>query len=111
MHRSIPALITVAALTTGIAASPAAAALVDTAAPLIAVPKDVVYKQKTRGAIVTMTYNVIVDDDLDPHPSVQCTPRSGSRFRVGTTKVACTAKDKAGNTARASFRITVKKAR
>src|SRR3954451_23331106 len=110
MHRILPVVISIAALSSAIAAQPAAAGT-DTTPPIVAVPKDVTYQQKTRGAIVRMTYNVIVDDDLDPRPKVRCTPPSGSRFAVGTTKVTYTASDAAGNSTRASFRITVKKAR
>ena len=36
-------------------------------------------------------------------------PRSGSAFKVGRTKVSCSATDSSGNTARAQFTITVKR--
>jgi hypothetical protein len=36
-----------------------------------------------------------------------CTPVSGSRFKVGTTMVSCSATDGAGNTATGSFTVTV----
>src|SRR5207253_7514706 len=46
-------------------------------------------------------------DGADPHPSVSCTPGSGSRFAIGTTTVACTATDHVGNTSNGSFKVTV----
>ena len=88
----------------------AAAALLiaaDVTAPVLGVPDDIRYQQKERGAVVRMTYSVAVTDDHDPHPRVRCPPKSGSRFPVGTTKVTCTATDKAGNRATDSFKIVV----
>src|SRR3954453_20864251 len=104
MHRILPVVISIAALSSAIAAQPAAAGT-DTTPPIVAVPKDVTYQQKTRGAIVRMTYNVIVNDDLDPRPTVRCTPPSGSRCAVGTRTRTCTSPFAAGWRTRASFRI------
>jgi hypothetical protein len=39
--------------------------------------------------------------------SLTCSPASGSTFGLGTTTVTCTAMDVAGNTASASFNVTV----
>ena len=47
-------------------------------------------------------------DDVDPNPTVTCTPASGSPFPNGDTTVICTATDKAGNTGTASFAVTVR---
>jgi X-Pro dipeptidyl-peptidase len=82
----------------------------DTTPPVLAVPADIHYQQKRAGAIVRMTYTVPVVDDTDPHPRLRCTPRSGSRFPIGTTTVRCTATDASGNRATGSFRIVVKAA-
>ena len=49
------------------------------------------------GAIVT--YTATATDDLDPSPSVVCTPASGSLFAIGATEVECVATDNGGNTA------------
>lgn len=96
--------------------TPAAASLVlagsasaeaDTSPPVLAVPKDMRYHLKDPRAIVRMTYAVGVQDDTDPRPKASCTPRSGSTFPVGTTKVTCTAEDASGNRSSASFKITV----
>lgn len=42
-----------------------------------------------------------------PHPSVICTPGSGSRLAIGTITVACTATDHVGNKSNRSFKVTV----
>jgi hypothetical protein len=90
-----------------VAVNPAAAAAADTTAPVLAVPHDVHYQQQHAGSIVRMNYWVGARDDVDPHPQTSCLPRSGSRFRVGTTTVTCTAADSAGNSVTKSFRIVV----
>jgi hypothetical protein len=46
-------------------------------------------------------------DDLDGPIPVTCAPASGKTFSLGTTKVTCTATDSHGNTASASFTVTV----
>ena len=46
-------------------------------------------------------------DRVDGSVTVECSPASGSTFEIGTTKVTCTAKDKAGNEATTSFYVTV----
>src|SRR5262249_34867342 len=46
-------------------------------------------------------------DLVDGPVPVSCAPASGSNFPVGTTTVVCSARDRAGNTASASFTVTV----
>ncbi len=46
-------------------------------------------------------------DNVDQAPSVRCSPPSSSTFPLGTTTVTCTATDSSGNSATASFIITV----
>ena len=46
-------------------------------------------------------------DDQDPSVAISCSPPSGSTFTSGTTTVACTATDDAGNSATTSFTVTV----
>lgn len=58
------------------------------------------------GAVVTFAVLARDDRDLDP-PPVTCHPPSGSTFPVGTTTVTCTATDRAGNQATATFSVTV----
>jgi hypothetical protein len=45
----------------------------------------------------------LVDGALTP----TCVPASGSSFALGTTLVTCSATDGAGNTASASFSVTL----
>jgi hypothetical protein len=47
-------------------------------------------------------------DDLDPRPAVACSPRSGSRFPIGTTAVRCEAWDEGGNASTGAFKVHVK---
>jgi hypothetical protein len=58
-----------------------------------------------QGAVVT--YTATATDDRDQHPSLSCSPASGSTFPLGRTTVACTATDASGNTAHGSFTVTV----
>jgi hypothetical protein len=46
-------------------------------------------------------------DVVDPDPIVSCLPAPGDWLPVGTTDVTCTATDAAGNSASASFPVTV----
>jgi hypothetical protein len=82
--------------------------VVDTTPPAIAgVPADVtVAASSASGAVVTYA-SPTATDLVDGTRPVTCTPASGSTFPVGTTTVQCTAADTRGNTAHASFRVTV----
>jgi hypothetical protein len=53
-------------------------------------------------------YTVTAQDAVDGPVSVKCSPRSGSAFKIGKTKVACSTVDSSGNAARATFTVTVK---
>ena len=80
----------------------------DTTPPAISgVPTDrTVTATGPSGAAVsyaTPTANDLVDGPV----AVLCTPSSGSTFPVGTNTVSCTATDAHGNSASASFHITV----
>src|SRR5581483_6671907 len=61
----------------------------------------------TSAAGATVDYSASAADAVDPSPSFSCLPSSGSLFPIGTTTVHCTAKDGSGNTASASFDVTV----
>ncbi|HEU4671416.1 MAG TPA: HYR domain-containing protein [Candidatus Limnocylindrales bacterium] len=81
--------------------------VVDTAAPSLDQPADV-SAVSTDGGPVTLTYATpAASDVVDPSPSVDCAPASGSSFPVGTTSVTCTATDASGNSASVSFAVTV----
>ena len=60
---------------------------------------------------VRVTYTVTAQDDVDGVVPVTCSPRSGSRFAVGRTRVTCSATDTSGNTSAATFTVTVKRRR
>jgi len=75
-------------------------------APVVTVPADVtVDATGAGGTVVAFTASALdaVDGSLTP----TCTPSSGSTFAIGLTKVACSATDKAGNSASASFKVSV----
>lgn len=57
---------------------------------------------------VRVTFKVTARDDADGSLPVTCAPRSGSRFKLGKSRVTCAATDASGNTATARFTITVK---
>ena len=80
--------------------------VVDTTAPALTVPANqTVEATGPTGAIATFTPTAT--DAVDATPTVVCVPASGSTFPLGTTSVACTATDDAGNTSNGSFNITV----
>jgi hypothetical protein len=54
-------------------------------------------------------YSVTATDAVDGSVPVACEPRSGSFFKLGRTRVACSATDGSSNTARAQFTVTVKR--
>jgi hypothetical protein len=60
---------------------------------------------------VRVTYKVTAHDAVDGDVPVSCTPKSGSRFKIGRTLVTCSASDTSGNAGRARFRVTVRRSR
>jgi HYR domain len=80
-----------------------------TAAPTLHVPADrVVEATGPNGAVVT--YAVSAEDGTDPIPpdAISCAPQSGSTFKLGSTTVACTAKNTLGVSASGSFTVVVR---
>lgn len=59
----------------------------------------------SEGAVVN--FNVTANDAADGALTVNCSPRSGSTFPLGTTSVTCTASDQAGLSKTASFNVVV----
>jgi hypothetical protein len=57
---------------------------------------------------VRVRFAVAARDGIDGSVPVACTPRTGSLFKLGRTKVTCSATDTSGNTSRARFTVTVK---
>ena len=85
----------------------AATGVADADPPTLALPAaTTVDATSPTGTVVD--YVVGVTDAIDPSPVVSCAPTSGSRFAIGTTTVACTAADAAGNEASGSFTVTVR---
>jgi hypothetical protein len=72
-----------------------------------ATSKTVRVPKKAKNARVA--FKVTATDDVDGAVPVSCQPRSGSRFKLGKTKVSCEATDSSANTVKASFMITVKR--
>jgi hypothetical protein len=85
--------------------SPAAG---DTTPPTLTVPGSLVIEATSPGGAVVNYPSPGVSDDQDPAPAVACSPASGGSFLLGASTVTCTATDAAGNTASASFTVTVR---
>jgi DNA-binding beta-propeller fold protein YncE len=82
----------------------------DTTPPAVSTPADVdVDATGPAGAVVDYATPSATDDVDGPVP-VDCTPAPGATFPIGTSIVVCTAHDAAGNSAAATFRITVRAA-
>lgn len=58
---------------------------------------------------VRVKYTVSARDEVDGAIRAACHPRSGSWFRVGRTRVRCSASDTSGNESAATFTVTVKR--
>jgi len=80
----------------------------DTTAPVLNCPTSVLKNERpnTRPG-EPVAFHVSATDDLDPSPTVVCTPESGSYFAPGTTVVNCTATDASGNQSTCQFTVTV----
>jgi hypothetical protein len=77
-----------------------------TTPPTIAVPGHVTV-DATGPAGAAVPFTVTATDDIPPAPTPVCTPSAGSLFAIGESVVACVATDGGGNTANASFLVTV----
>jgi HYR domain len=78
----------------------------DTTPPTLTGARNLRLKAKTKHG-VRAYYHLKASDPVDGSLPVTCHPRSGSRFRLGRTHVACNATDADGNTATAHFSVTV----
>ena len=79
----------------------------DNTSPTITTPNDPVIAEATgpQGAIVS--FDVSALDDVGGNIVPQCTPSSGSTFRMGETTINCTAIDDADNLEEKSFDVRV----
>jgi DNA-binding beta-propeller fold protein YncE len=75
--------------------------------PRLVVPEGLVV-DATSPAGAVVEYAVTVTDDLDPNPSVECLPPSGSTFPIGATEVSCTARDNGDNVTTETFGVSVR---
>jgi hypothetical protein len=63
--------------------------------------------EATSGSGAVASFNPTASDAVDASVGIACSPASGSTFALGTTNVACTATDDAGNVGHASFDVVV----
>ena len=83
----------------------------DITAPTISGAVAKVLRAPRGAARARFTYRVTATDAVDGAVPLTCTPKSGSRFRIGRTPVSCSATDTSGNTVSARFVITVRRGR
>ncbi len=86
--------------------------IIDDEAPVILCPEDVVVGNEAGECFAFVAFEVTATDECDPDAGVTCEApwgpvQSGDPFPVGTTTVACTARDHSGNESVCSFNITV----
>jgi hypothetical protein len=77
----------------------------DTTPPVLTVPASIITNATQPGG-ANVTYTATATDECGP-AVLACAPESGSLFPIGTTEVACSATDGAGNTSAALFSVTV----
>jgi len=84
-----------------------AVAVRDTTAPTITVPPDQTASQTSAAGALVNYPAPVINETGSGLISSDCQPASGSTFDVGSTTVTCTAQDRAGNQAAATFSVTV----
>src|SRR5262245_2941078 len=80
--------------------------VVDRTAPRLVVPATVRARATTKGGAI-VRFEASATDLVDGSLAPQCSPPSASVFRVGVTRVECSATDSRQNVARASFTVNV----
>ena len=83
----------------------------DVTRPTITGAANKVVRAKRGAKTARVAFSVTAQDDRDGALPTSCTPRSGSTFKPGRTRVSCSATDTSANTATAVFTVTVRKAR
>ena len=83
----------------------------DVIAPKLAGAKSRTVRAPRRAKRVRVKYVVTATDAVDGSVAVTCRPRSGARFRIGRTRVHCSATDTSANAATVGFKITVRRHR
>jgi hypothetical protein len=87
----------------------APSATFDLTPPVIAGASARVVRAPKGKRAVRVRFAVSAQDDVAGPVAASCMPASGSSFRIGHTRVTCTATDSSANTATATFTITVKR--
>lgn len=84
--------------------------VVDTTAPVIDCPADIVVNLPANSAAIAMpvNFNVTASDSCSTTTTVTTSHASGSNFPVGTTTVTATATDPSGNTSTCTFKVSVR---
>jgi hypothetical protein len=80
----------------------------DTTPPTLAGATNRTVRARRGAKRLRVTFKVTATDQVDGPVAVTCKPRSGSRFRIGRTKVTCASTDSSANLRTARFGITVK---
>jgi len=78
----------------------------DSTPPQITCPADITVDSTSPGG-AAVSFAPTASDTCSGPPTVVCAPSSGSGFPIGTTSIACTATDHAGNTVSCQFQVTV----
>lgn len=73
---------------------------------LLRLPADI-QAEATSGKGAEVEFEVTAYGTSDPNPEVECDPKPGSVFPLGTTTVKCVASDRFGNRAEGAFHVTV----
>lgn len=81
----------------------------DVTPPTLAGATNKTVRAKKGAKSARVAFRVTAQDDRDPSVTVTCTPKSGSRFKIGRTRVGCEATDTSANTATVTFTVTVKR--
>ena len=80
---------------------------IDTKAPTVTVPANIVVDAPSAVGVV-VRYTASFADATSGLATKACSPATATTFPVGTTTVTCTATDKAGNKASSSFTVRVR---
>lgn len=80
----------------------------DVTQPTLAGATNKTVRAKKGAKSARVAFRVAAQDDRDGTLPVACTPKSGSRFKIGRTRVTCSSIDSSANPANASFTVTVR---
>ena len=81
----------------------------DLTAPVLTGARNRTVRAPRRKKRVRVRYAVSAQDDVDGTLPATCLPKPGTWFRIGRTRVRCSATDTSGNESKAAFVVTVKR--